>query len=117
MSWDASFAEDCWNYTHNCNAMICEAMRVLWPDEEPEKHWLIGHMGGSWFHHLDGMNAAEGYEFLKSVCDELELRPRKYGRMNPPNGWGDYRSLVRMLREMQEASKQGSEEDIWSVRG
>lgn len=113
MSWDAYLTDDrghCegeWNYTHNCNRMIEEAISALGRSDDldgtPEPWWstFTDTMGrGAWWHLLDGMSGLAGGAFLKSVHDELLRHPAKYQAMNPPNGWGDYDSLLGVLREM-----------------
>jgi len=132
MSWDASLVvkgsggsdrEDYdfwqyvgeWNYTHNTNAMIGNALEAI--GEDPgEHHWLIGHMGPSWFHMLDGMSGKDGARLLSAIVAELDAKPEEYMKMNPSNGWGDYGSLVGVLREMQ--SRGGNYPDAeWEVSG
>lgn len=98
MSWDADLLlgqeDDAgslggWNYTANTNGMIHAAL------DYPDVHWCD---------RLHGMNGAEGAAFLTAIVAALESDPTRFRKMNPPNGWGDFDSLVRVLSEMRDAA-------------
>jgi len=63
------------NYTYNCKAMWREAG---WDDRA-----------------VEGKPASEMVEMLKKTIQNLERNKQKFDAMNPPNGWGDRRGLVR----------------------
>ena len=76
MSWDAALINVCtackhkeqhgsWHYTHNCNAMLSAALEDV--GYVLESHWLIGHMGKSWFRVLDGLNGRDGAALLSLI--------------------------------------------------
>lgn len=112
MSWDAYLTDDrehsegCWNYTHNCNGMIAEALESLGcitahevPSDDPI--WKL--IGAPWWKRLDGCDGATGGKFLGELIGELHRDPAKYKTMNPVNGWGDYDTLLGVLEEMHKA--------------
>lgn len=127
MSWNAYLSDDrghsegSWNYTHNCNAMIEDALGVelvgatkvpFWASMNPNTG--MGHH--SWWDVLDGKAGMQGWRLLSHVVDALERDPCKYRAMNPPNGWGSYDTLLEVLREMRDASvKEWPTE--WRVHG
>ena len=113
MSWDADLEETCaacghvenygsWNYTHNCNHMIGAVVEEL--GHELETHWLIGHMGKSWFYVLHGMSGKDGHAFLQQILQRLQADPARFQAMNPENGWGSYETLLPVLRNMRQRS-------------
>ena len=113
MSWDADLVECCitcgheerhgsWNYTHNCNQMISAVVEEM--GYELKTHWLIGHMGKSWFEVLDNMSGKDGAKFLREIVMRLEAHPERFSAMNPPNGWGSYETLLPLLHAMKTAS-------------
>jgi hypothetical protein len=95
VSWDATLYDDRghvegdWNYTHNTNGMINLAAVRL--SDEP-----------TWWKQLDGMTGVQGAEYLRRIVKALEADPERFRAMNPPNGWGDYDSLLKVLREMRD---------------
>lgn len=110
MSWDAFLIDDrgheegCWNYTHNTNRMIAAALDAAGQPVDV-----------SWWRLLDGMSGAAGAEFLNVILTELERLPLHYQSMNPDSGWGDYRSLLDVLREMRNRVPEWP--CVWSVCG
>ena len=70
------------NYTHNCNGMIRAAGFDRWPYE------------------LDGMHCGDFCRRLETTLGRLRADPGWFRTMNPPNGWGDYDSLVQVLSEL-----------------
>lgn len=112
MSWDASLVEICptcehvkcyrsWNYTHNCNVMISVVVEAM--GYSLASHWLIGHMGKSWFRVLDGLTGDGGSVFLSAICTGLIGDPEHFKTMNPAGGWGSYETLLPVLQEMRDA--------------
>ena len=73
------------NYTHNCNPMIRSAGFEEWP------------------YKLDGMHCGDFCRRLDVTLQRLKADPGWFRTMNPPNGWGDYDSLVRVLGELLDA--------------
>lgn len=74
-----------WNCTHNINPMIRSA-------GDPD-----------WWKSLDGLSGTEGKALLERIIMGLEAEPGRFRAMNPENGWGDYDSLLTVLREMRDA--------------
>ena len=91
MGWDAEFVAGCghrsaaFSYTHNTNRMIDATFAAA--DEEHRPWWTA----------IDGYN---GRDVLARTVAELERAPNLYRKMNPTNGWGDYDTLLGVLREM-----------------
>jgi hypothetical protein len=113
MSWDACLEYDIdghthevfeQNYTHNCNRMMAAVLEDA--GHKLESHWLIGHMGKTWFHVLDGLNGAKGYELLDIIVTGLEADPARFEAMNPENVWGSYARVLTVLRKMRDVSKE-----------
>lgn len=104
MSWYAWLTDDrghCdgeWNYTHNCNRMIADALASS--GVEVPEHWLVG---PTWWKRLDGMSGPDGAAYLDQIIRLLESDPERFRAMNPENWWGDYDSLVKVLIEMRNA--------------
>lgn len=72
------------NYTHNCNGMIRDTGFDEWPSE------------------VDGWVSGDLARQLDLAIRKLEEDPKKYRAMNPSNGWGDYDSLLRVLRQVRD---------------
>ena len=113
MSWDATLEceHGCeiadFNYTHNTNGMIAEALTDLGcvnAKELPSNHVIWKAIGPPWYQRLDGCTGAEGAAFLTALIDPLNREPEKYRAMNPPNGWGSFDSLVAVLTRMRDIS-------------
>lgn len=108
-----------WNYTHNTNRMIAEALTDLGcvnafalHDDGP----ILKLVGPHWWGRLDGAPGPVGAEFLTALVKQLESDPAKYRTFNPKNGWGDFDSLVRVLSEMRDAALT-ERPAIWHVSG
>lgn len=108
MSWDADLLDEhgnCvgdWNYTHNTNDMIAAAYTAETGEDVPECGGPLGKViGSAWWRRLDGATGSEGRAYLAEVIRGLEVEPNRFREMNPPNGWGDYDSLLDVLREMR----------------
>ena len=99
MSWDAWLIDDRghieaeFNYTHNTNAMVNAAVS--------NSDYTIDPTSGSWWRLLDGMEGPVGAKFLHTIIVELESNPSHYRTYDPSNGWGDYDSLLGVLKEMR----------------
>lgn len=104
MSWDADVCGHSWNYTHNTNPMVSAAAEAAGYD--------LG--GESWWRWLDGRTIDSGRPFLGAIVHEMETHPDTYRAMNPPNGWGDYDSILHTLREMRDVRPPSS---VWGVSG
>jgi hypothetical protein len=126
MSWDADLVGHIdghpvyladWNYTHNCNHMIADAMeRAGEPTVEQVKGPLGPAIGPAWWKRLDGMSAKDGAALLDRVLAEFIADPQHYIAMNPENGWGDYQTLLKVLEEMQFASEKYPSA-VWRLHG
>lgn len=84
MSWSIGFKlngiklENCeWNYTHNCNNMMRDA-------------------GYNWIYDLHEKKVIDTIDNFEHMLANLKADPEKFRVMNPPNGWGDYDSLVEI---------------------
>lgn len=73
-----------WNYTSNTNPMV-RATGCDWPRD------------------FAGLDGPDGAAYLHRVISMLENDPLRFEAMNPPNGWGDYDTLLDVLREMRAA--------------
>lgn len=125
MSWDVSLYADrghCegdWNFTHNCNGMI-EA--TLADNEELDgtgQAWFSkegSDLGrASWWCLLDDVDGPTGAALLHRIVRGLESDPGRFRGMNPKNGWGDYDSLLVVLRSMRSAVPEWP--TTWSASG
>ena len=88
MSWDIGFElsgykfqDKEWNYTHNCNEMMRAA-------------------GLDWIYNLHGLKVKGTLPQFELMLERLKADPERYIAMNPPNGWGDYHSLVAIWEEI-----------------
>jgi hypothetical protein len=120
MSWDADFDGSWWNYTHNTNRMIAAAFEAMTGVEtKPSDFPILGEIiGPTWWDRLNGKSGTEGAEYLSLIITGLEADPARYRAMNPDNGWGDYDGVLKVLREMYEASRQACcDARKWHVSG
>jgi len=101
MSWDARLTDDRghsegdWNHTHNTAQMIYATLSDDNEYQLDEKE--------SWYNRLDGMSGPEGSDYIERIIGGLVSDPERFRAMNPSNGWGDYDSLVKVLKEMRNA--------------
>jgi hypothetical protein len=122
MSWDITLYlphenadwEDIgeWNYTHNTNKMIGAAVEAIGKD--PGEAHFFEFLGPTWYRALLKMNGREGAEYLQAIIDELEAKPDTYKEFNPSNGWGNYDSLLSVLKRMQKLGEENPSA-AWSV--
>lgn len=98
MGWDAWLVDDRghtegdWNYTYNTGPMIYDALdRAGISLDEHRNLW----------NYLQGKTGAEGGFVLAAIVRELEADPDHYRAMNPPNGWGDYEGILKVLTDMR----------------
>lgn len=118
MSWDAHMYTECdgkevrvgsydWNYTHNTNGMISQAIESLGLGQPPT--WWLNEIrkekGDYWCGILNGMTGENGAKFLSAIITELEDNRAKYEPMNPSNGWGSRERVLTVLRDMRDAGK------------
>lgn len=121
MSWDAYLYDDrghCegdWNYTHNTNRMIAEALKAVDIATPKCDGPLGGVIGPAWWYELDGKSGPDGAAYLDKIIRALESDPGKYRQMNPENGWGDYDSLVKTLSDMRASVPEWP--TTWSAHG
>jgi hypothetical protein len=122
VSWDAYLSDDRghdegqWNYTHNTNRMIAAALEQHAHLSTPPTTGPLGPaIGPAWFRRLDGASGKDGQRYLDTIIRALEAAPGNYRAMNPENGWGDYDSLLKVLREMRDAVPDWP--TVWSVSG
>lgn len=111
MGWNASIVCDCckteshdFSFTHNTNKMIHSAME-----------WDSDHK--PWFDVLHGLTAWAGAIFLQTIIKQLEKNPAKFRAMNPANGWGDFDSLLGVLRDMHQAGSTTNNAASWRTCG
>lgn len=122
MSWTAYLTDDRgheegdWNYTHNTNRMIAQALEDCEVEQVPECGGSLGKaIGPAWWYRLDGATGPDGAKYLDAIVSSLESRPEKYRAMNPDNGWGSYDSLLGVLREMRDRVPDGP--TTWRAHG
>jgi len=72
-----------WNYTSNCAPM-----------------WRLA---GADLADFEGKTSAECLPSLKAAINVMAGDPARFKAMNPPNGWGDYDSLLKALTELAES--------------
>lgn len=126
MSWDVdlivpgldAWSGPSWNYTHNINPMINDAMTragipfELWPGSSAEGWWENRDGTPAWFDVIDGRPGPEGLRIVTAVLNEWDNDPAHYRTMNPENGWGSFDSdldghnggVRRVFREMAAAA-------------
>ncbi len=74
--------------THNCGPMAKEAgvYECLWRPEE-----------------IDIENAGQLTPLLRDGVAKMESAPERFKKLNPPNGWGSYETLLSFMKEYLEA--------------
>ena len=73
--------------------------------------------GESWFRWLNGETLSSAQPFFRAVVCELEANPDTYRAMNPENGWGNYDSLLEVLREMRDVQVPSPPSLVWETYG
>lgn len=68
------------NHTSNCNPMLGD-VGIIWDE-------------------LDGKQAKEARAIIAAGLEKLQNDPVKYEAMNPPNGWGSYETLCKVIQEI-----------------
>ncbi len=111
MSWDLSMMTKGsdgesielreWNYTHNVNRMIGAALE----GEDMQSYWAK-HLGPCWFDLIDKKTCKEAQPIFDRIVTEFEADPEKYEAFNPDNGWGSYKTLLPVLKDIQKASRE-----------
>lgn len=119
MSWDAYIGGQSWNYTHNTNGMIAAAYMAAAGEDTPQAGGSLGPMiGPAWWQRLEGMTGAEGAQYLGQIIAGLTSDPALFRAMNPANEWGSYDGLLRVLRDMRNASEDAiGAGERWSASG
>jgi len=105
-----------WNYTHNCSSMIYATLKVVVPGWEGDPAHSPEHNRSHWYDLLDGASGADGAELLDRIVNCLMEAPEMFREMNPPNGWGDYDSLLDVLSVMRDAGR-AHPTAIWETSG
>ena len=113
MSWDVDLIDDrghcegSWNYTHNTSRMIYAVLEDAgvdlgtWAEERPGWNYSNGEpVRRTWWDHLNGMSGPDGAAYLHTIAEALADDPERFRAMNPENGWGNYDTLLDLLREM-----------------
>lgn len=85
------------NITHNLNGMAEEAgiYSHLWRPEE-----------------IGVTHAAQLIKPLKAGLKALEADPARFKKLNPPNGWGTYETLVKFVRNYLDACVENPDAEI-----
>ena len=106
-----------WNYTHNTNGMIAAAYEAVSGEQTEQCGGPLGPViGAAWWDRLDGASGRDGREYLSQIITGLEAGPARFRARNPPNGWGDYDGLLKVLREMRDSLEDIAAER-WHVSG
>jgi hypothetical protein len=86
-----------YNITHNLNRMAGAAgiYEALWRPEN-----------------IDATAGADLIEPLRAGLEELKSKPAVYTLMNPENGWGDYKGLIKFVERYLEACREHPEAEI-----
>ena len=50
----------------------------------------------------DGIEASNVIPFLEKAIERMKLEPDEYKKLNPKNGWGDYETALKFLKEVLE---------------
>lgn len=120
MSWDASiehpdesefefeFESESWNYTHNCNQMMRNALEAI---GELEK------LGERHLYNLDGISVAEVVRIFEPALLWWRGHCKLQAKHNAPNGWGDEPSAYRFWRVILVAAKRSSADGYLRLSG
>lgn len=95
---NARIVHGSYNYTHNTSPMIYRTLPVVFPGWDRNGD-------GPWYRILDGKTGPEGAELLDRIVNCFMEAPEMFRVMNPPNGWGDYDSLLGVLVDMRDAGR------------
>ena len=79
---------DCGNMTYNVGAMYVKAL------------------GGKGLRDLDGVEAWKVVTKLEAAVKHMEEFPAEYEKLNPSNGWGDYKSALEYLEGIYKRCKE-----------
>lgn len=50
--------------------------------------------------YIDKMTGKEAYEKLNFARNELEKNREEFEKLNPPNGWGSYKTFLQWINEL-----------------
>ena len=65
---------------------------------------------------LHNKDADEAVEILHTFWEYFTINKRELEELNPSNGWGDYESTLKLIKDMQKASfKAPNEGAVWTV--
>lgn len=92
---DRGHCEGDWDYTYNTGRMAHESLERARPGmtDDPDFRW---------YRAVAGSSGPEGGAIIADMVRELEADPDYFRTLNPPNGWGDYDSFVKVLRNMRD---------------
>lgn len=51
---------------------------------------------------LSGMKCADAVPYILVALAHMKQQPGEYKRMNPPNGWGSYKSALEFLEKLKD---------------
>lgn len=102
-----------WNFTHNTNQMIVEAMGI---DPAKLKDYWHKPLGKCWWDLFHGKRARDVWRLLDRAVNNLEKYPDQFGRLDSPNGWGTREHLLPVLTDMLKASRKYPDA-VWSFWG
>lgn len=85
------------NYTHNCNAMACEAgiYDCVW---RPGEHGIT--------------HARQIIEPLKAGIELMRSEPERFKAFNPKNGWGSYETFLPWLSHYLSACEEYPDAEV-----
>lgn len=122
MSWNIYLYDDHGDrdyeasYTHNVNGMIAAAYQAETGEATEQCGGPLGKaIGPAWWDRLDGATGQVGRVYLETILRGLTADPARYRAMNPESGWGDYDSLVALLRKAVTVVPDGP--CVWKATG
>lgn len=86
--------ENIGNYTYNVSPMYRKAMNMSLSD----------------FH---GMNAKDAIMILENGIKEMECNGDEYEKLNPENGWGDYKGALNYIKRLLDSCRENPDAIIY----